>query len=145
MRILLAIDGSEQSYDVARALQHLTVPEDLIVLHAVDVPSQAYPTMMPEVALELYQRTERTMRAEGERVLDKVISLLPQVGRVSKRLEIGSPAGTILSIAEQERIDLIVMGARGLGKIQELIMGSVSHRVLMTALCSVLLIKAPLL
>jgi hypothetical protein len=42
MRILLAIDGSEHSHDAARALQHLAPAEELLVLHVVDVPSQAY-------------------------------------------------------------------------------------------------------
>jgi nucleotide-binding universal stress UspA family protein len=145
MRILLAIDGSEHSLDAARAVQHLAPAEELLVLHVADVPSQFYPMMMPEVALELHQQAEQQLREDGERFLQTVISLLPpKVGRVSKRLELGSSAETILSIAEEERIDLIVLGARGLGQVRELVMGSVSHRVLMHARCSVLLVKTPM-
>ena len=145
MRVLVAIDGSDQSYDAVRALSQMARAEILIVLHAVDVPAPAYPMMVPEVARDLYTTQERVMRDEGERVLKTAMSLLPlNPGSVSKFIEVGKPVEVILSIAEQERIDLIVLGARGVGALRELVLGSVSHRVVTHAPCSVLVVGAPL-
>jgi nucleotide-binding universal stress UspA family protein len=145
MRIVLAVDGSDQSYNAVRALSQMTRTDALIMLHALNVPAPAYPMMVPEVARDLYTTQERAMRDEGERVLNTAMSLLPLNARpVSKFIEVGNPVEVILSIAEQERIDLIVLGGRGLGALRELMFGSVSHRVVTHARCSVLVVGAPL-
>ena len=145
MRILLAIDGSEQSYEAARALAHLAAPERLIVLHALDVPKPAYPMMVPEAAQDLYRIVEGDMREEGERLLSRAASILPEgVGPVENRLEIGTPAEVIVSSAERERIDLVVMGARGLSPTKEIVFGSVSHRVATHASSAVLTVPSPM-
>lgn len=145
MKILVAIDGSEHSYDAVRALAHLARADDLIVLHALEVPQPAYPRITPEVAADIYATVEREMRKEGERLLDRLTSMLPlDVGPVTKRLETGKPVDMILSVAQERQVDLIVMGTRGVGSIKELVLGSVSHRVLCQAHCPVLVVKQPL-
>ncbi|MFO0700496.1 MAG: universal stress protein [Nitrospira sp.] len=55
MKILLTVDGSDHSYEAVRSLKYLTRAEELHVVHVLDVPSPAYPMMMPEVAQELYE------------------------------------------------------------------------------------------
>ena len=145
MNILLAVDGSDQSYEATQALSHLAPADKLIVLHVLDVPSPAYPMLVPEVARDLYGTVEREMREEGKRVLERAAAMLPPgTGPVSKRLEIGSPSVTILTVADAERARLIVLGARGLGAVKELLLGSVSNRVLSHAECPVLVVKKPL-
>ncbi|MBM4123459.1 MAG: universal stress protein [Nitrospira sp.] len=145
MRILLAVDGSDQSYEAARALAHLAPAAHLTVLHALDVPKPAYPMMVPEVAQELYTTVERGMREDGERLLDRTVSILPfHTGPTSKRLELGRPAETILTVAEDERANLIVLGARGLGPVQEVLLGSVTHRVVTQAHCPTLVVNKPM-
>ncbi|WP_455389861.1 universal stress protein, partial [Petrachloros mirabilis] len=131
MKTLLAVDGSDHSYEAVRALKYLSRADQLILLHALNVPRPAYPMMMPEVSEELYRALERSMREDGERLLDRVQSLLPlHAGPSTKRLELGSPAEVIVTTAEHDKIDLIVMGARGVGPIKERLLGSVSHRIL---------------
>jgi nucleotide-binding universal stress UspA family protein len=108
----------------------------VILLHALDVPAPAYPMMIPEVVRDLYTTQERVIWEEGERVLQMATSLLPlDGGPVSKFIEVGKPIDVILSIAKQERIDLIVVGA-----LRELMLGSVSHRVVTHAASSVLVV-----
>ena len=145
MKTLLAIDGSDHAYEAVRALKYFAKADRLFVLHALNVPRPAYPMMVPEVTEQLYRERESGMREEGERLLDRILSLLPpQSGPATKVLRTGSPAEVIITTAEEERIDLIVMGARGLGPIKERILGSVSHRVLTSAPCAKLIVNGPM-
>lgn len=145
MRILLAVDGSDYAYEATRALAHLARAEHLIVLHVMDVPTPMYPTVVPEVAREVYETVERGMREEGDRLLQRITSLLPlNVGPVVKRLEVGKPTSLILAAAVQEQADLIVMGARGVGQVREMMLGSVSHQVITHAPCPVLVVGMPM-
>ena len=143
MRTLLAVDGSENANEALRLLKYLSM-DHVVLLHALDVPKPAYPMMVPEVAQELYHEMERSMRADGEQLLDRAASLLPfHTGPVTRTLRVGSPAEVIVTTAEQEKTDLIVMGARGLGPIKERLLGSVSHRILTTAPCAKLIVPEP--
>ncbi len=145
MKYLLAVDGSDQSLNATRAFEALTPAESLKVLHVVNVPGIPYPAMGANVAKDLAMTVEKAMQEEGERTLDQAESLLPlHPGSVSKQLEMGSPAESILKVAQDEKVDLVVMGARGLGRIREQIFGSVSHRVMTHAPCSTLLVKQPI-
>jgi nucleotide-binding universal stress UspA family protein len=142
MRILLAIDGSEQSYLAARAVSLLASVEQVVMLHALDVPNPGYPMILPEVARDLQATLERAMQEDGQRLLDRAASLLPNRESASMQLEAGTPAEVILSVAERERIDLIVMGARGVGLLREAMLGSVSHRVITHATCATVVVAA---
>ena len=87
--------------------------------------------MLPEVAAEQHKILEQSMREDGERLLDRIQSLLPiHAGPSTKHLRIGSPAEVIVAMTEEQKADLIVMGARGLGPVKERLPGSVSHRIL---------------
>jgi nucleotide-binding universal stress UspA family protein len=144
MKYLLAVDGSDQSLDATRAFEALSPAESLKVLHVVNVPGIPYPAMGADVAKDLAMTVESAMKEEGERVLNQAVSLMPlHPGSVSKQLEMGTPAEVILTAAEAEKADLVVMGARGIGRIKEQIFGSVSHRVMTHAACSTLLVKQP--
>jgi nucleotide-binding universal stress UspA family protein len=96
------------------------------------------------MAEDHYKSLEQSMREDGERLLDRVQSLLPlHAGPTTKHLRIGSPAEVIVSMAEEQKADLIVMGARGLGPIKERLLGSVSHRILTLAPCATLIVNGP--
>jgi len=144
MKTLLAVDGSDNSYEAVHALKYFARAEQLTLLHALNVPRPAYPMMLPKVAEDLYKTLEQNMREDGERLLDRVQSLLPlHAGPTTKHLRIGSPAEVIVSMAEEQKADLIVMGARGLGPIKERLLGSVSHRILTLAPCATLIVNGP--
>jgi nucleotide-binding universal stress UspA family protein len=145
MNTLLAVDGSDNAYEAVRALKHFRRADTLTLLHVLDVPRPAYPMMVPEVAEELYRTVEKGMREEGQRLLNHVASLLPAgAGPAHKRLEVGSPAELILKEADQGKVDLILMGSRGIGPVKEQLFGSVSHRVLTLASAATGIISAPL-
>lgn len=145
MKLLLAVDGSDNSYEAVRSLKYLARAEALHLLHALDVPRPAYPFMMPEVAQEMYQTVERNMRDDGARLLDRIVSLLPlDAGPVTKHLVVGPPADQIVALAEQLNVGLILLGSRGLGPIKERLVGSVSHRVLTFGPGAKLILPGPL-
>lgn len=145
MKLLLAVDGSDHSYEAVRALKYLSRTEALHLLHVLDVPTPAYPMMMPEVSQELYETVERNMRDDGTRLLERIVSLLPMgIGPVTKHLVVGSPADHIVTLAEQHKVDLILLGTRGLGPIKERLVGSVAHRVLTYAPGAKLILPCPL-
>ena len=145
MRVLLAVDGSPHSQHATESVGQLSSVKDLTVVHVVNLPRLAYPALGPDISQDLAMTIEQAMREEGEHVLKRAMSHLSYHNApVSKRLEIGSPADRILTIAEEEHTDLILIGARGLGQVQELIFGIVSHRVLTHAPCSVCIVKSPI-
>jgi nucleotide-binding universal stress UspA family protein len=74
-----------------------------------------------------------------------VASLLPAgAGPVDKRLGVGSPAEVIVKEADQGKVDLILMGSRGVGPVKEQLFGSVSHRVLTLASAATGIVSAPI-
>ena len=60
---------------------------------------------------------------------------------ISHILTNGEPIHCILRVIEDEGIDLIVMGSRGLGNLEGLLVGSVSHKVAQLADCTVVTVK----
>jgi len=144
MKVLLAVDGSDPSYDAVRATDCLAPTHPLTLLYVLNLPRMFYPTLGPILYKELSMTIEQAMKEEGESLLDRAASLLsPHHGTTEKRMVEGMPAETILTIAEGMNADLIVIGARGIGQIKEHIIGSVSHRVMTHAKCPVLVIKSP--
>ena len=144
MKTILAVDGSDNSYEAVHVMKYMARSEQLTLVHALDVPRPANPemAMMPEAAEELYTALEQSMREDGERLLNRVQSLLPlHAGPTKKHLLVGSPAEVIISMADEQHADLIVMGARGLGPIKERLLGSVSHRILTLAPCATLIVN----
>ena len=144
MRIILAVDGSDQSHAATQALAHLSRAEQVAVVHVLDVPVPAFPMMVPEASQALYQAIQKKMQEEGERMLATATASLPMnVGPTSTRLETGKPADVILALAAETHADLIVLGSRGLNPMKELLLGSVSHRIVAHAGCSVFVINRP--
>lgn len=55
----------------------------------------------------------------------------------------GLPAAEIVKLAEEQAIDLIVMGTHGRGFVGHMVMGSVAEKVVRTAPCPVLTVRNP--
>ena len=61
--------------------------------------------------------------------------------QVETFLTMGEAVGTIIEASKNGKFDLIVIGARGLSPIKEILLGSVSHGVTIHARCPVLVVK----
>ncbi len=63
------------------------------------------------------------------------------VDDIVTKVQEGPVARTIIACAEQNDVDMIVMGSRGLGSVEATLRGGVSHRVELLAKCPVLSVK----
>ena len=67
----------------------------------------------------------------GARILGKAKEQAAQVGakRIETDVGVGDPANTIIQYAKDSQADLIVIGTRGLGQVEGMLLGSVSRKV----------------
>jgi nucleotide-binding universal stress UspA family protein len=85
---------------------------------------------------------DEIMEKTAKEVLHKTEAFLKEKGvKVVTRLGKGNPAEIIIETAAEGNFNLIVMGSRGLGGMKELLLGSVSHKVVQLAKTSVLIVK----
>ncbi|HLV80194.1 MAG TPA: universal stress protein [Chthonomonadaceae bacterium] len=143
--ILLASDGSEHALKAARAAAEIArrFNARLTLLCVFDPPAT-----LADVAAGQPEPAEDTnvLMQHAEHVLDaasrRTEKALEAAGTpYETRCETGHPVNVIVSVAARERVDLIVMGSRGLGRFESFLLGSVSERVLHHATCPVLIVK----
>lgn len=79
----------------------------------------------------------------GQHVLDGAKNRAEQkdLKNIDARFESGDPANSILRCINEENIDCVVMGSRGLSNIKGLFRGSVSHKVANLAPCTCITVK----
>ena len=142
MKILVPVDGSKYSMEavkVASTFAKATTSD----ISLITVTPFISGLDLEISAKELDSLTEK-MRRRGEEVLEQAQSILKS-GGVSSRSILSSSvsaADEILGVAEKEKVDLIIMGSRGLGgAATRFFMGSVALRVVSHAPCSVYIVK----
>jgi len=143
--VVLAADGSAGSLHAAQVLGQLVGPlpsVNVTVVYVAHVPHSFHFAdehgykFTPEVPLDvMIRRTAEPIRSQTVQALGL------EEGRVTFEVCIGEPAEEIVDLAHSGGHDMIVVGSRGLGPIKELVLGSVSHRVLHTATCPVLVVR----
>ncbi len=145
-RVLVGLDGSDQSLAAIRFLRFLPLERRLRVwllsaLEPVRFPSTAPRAVRAQLKAEL-TALRRGQRVELEGVLGRTAAALrSKVATIETSLCEGFPAEEILATAEARQVDLVVVGARGLGRLKRLLLGSVSEKVLRYAKCPVLVVK----
>jgi len=135
--ILVAYDGSEHSQKALDMAAKIAQCSDgkLKVLFAFD----RVPTIFGDDETERF--IERAMSKGREKLSEATLRLHAAGVEFSTEIVEGPPAEAILRLAEAENCDLIVMGSRGLGMMQGLLLGSVSYRVLHHAQVPVLIVR----
>lgn len=101
--------------------------------------------MVPEAYWVITPEQERRVLAAFEERLGKAEKQMRDLGAssVATQLLQGEPAVRIVDYARDNVFDLIVMGTHGRTGLKHLLLGSVAERVLRTASCAVLVVKAP--
>jgi len=137
--ILVPIDGSDNSYRALDAALLLSekLGSNITVIHVMEeVPiTHIGSEKMLNELLEAYKK-------ENQDILLKCSEIANQKGLTIKTFLLqGNPASAILDYMKKEKFDLVIMGSRGLGKFKELILGSVSSKIVHHSPCAVLLIR----
>jgi nucleotide-binding universal stress UspA family protein len=135
-RILVAVDGSRHSdRAVAYAKELATRYASAVFL------VHAFPHTSDLIGYQDYERRVARRELAGQAVIDRARDALGAPSGVQEELLEGPPADAILRVAETRHADLIVMGTRGLGDLGGLLLGSVSHKVIHSAACPVLVVR----
>jgi nucleotide-binding universal stress UspA family protein len=107
----------------------------LDVVHVYQIP--AYVTSQPYYVIPTQEELEKA----AESVTNEIQELIKHVPNSNSILIYGQAAKSILDYANNQKCDLIVMGSRGLGGLEEFVLGSVSHNVAQHSKVPVLIIK----
>ncbi len=147
-KLLVAVDGSSHSMKAVDYASEIAASSKagIIILTVVKVQNyQKYSTEMRKyaelehvsvvdldalksIANDLVAHAEKKAREKG-------------VGDIVTKVQEGPVARTIVACAEQNDVDMIVIGSRGFGNIEATLRGGVSHRVELLSKCPVLSVK----
>jgi nucleotide-binding universal stress UspA family protein len=145
--VLVATDGSGQSLKAARYARTLVGPSlERVSVVAVIRPLAAVPFANDfgeedRVARE-QDPTGLAFRAAAEAAVARVAEVFSDTtAAVQSHVRSGTPADEIVRAANELEAELIVIGGRGKGAVEAILLGSVSYRVLHHAPCPVLVTR----
>lgn len=149
--ILVPIDGSEHSLKALNYAVKLAkkFKSTLILVHVYSLPkptpispvmplTETTTSLAMEITAELIEKTKQKAREILNQAREKAEE---QNVPVQTWIREGNAVKEIVKTAKEKNVELIVMGARGVSKIKEILLGSVSHGVARNAHCPVLIVK----
>ena len=87
-------------------------------------------------------KSEKKVKDVARRLVEQTAQQLIKAGFTAEPVcKIGDPAEEIMKVVAKHHADLIVMGAKGLGTIDRILLGSVSMKVLQYANSPVLIVR----
>jgi nucleotide-binding universal stress UspA family protein len=133
--ILVAIDGSAYSREALPAAVEMAKKfgSEILVLHVSEHDrgrSVVYSLETPAAATMMVASAAEQLRDAGLVAKGQLVDVA--AGHVAK---------AIVETAEANGVDLIVMGSRGLSDVQGMMLGSVTHKVMQTAVIPVLVVR----
>jgi nucleotide-binding universal stress UspA family protein len=137
-RIVVGVDGSDSAKHAVKWTARLAkaMRSEVIAVYALDLPvALPDPYTMP---LFLDDKVRAGLEKD---LVTKWCRPLKTAGvKFRAVLRDGRPASVILDLADQEKAGLIVVGRRGRGEVGELLLGSVSHEIVLHSKRPVLLV-----
>jgi nucleotide-binding universal stress UspA family protein len=127
--ILFPVDSSRESRQAAELAAQLaqTYTSRLLVLTVIDS--------------EASESVESSQQEAVTQLLEEAKTFFAEQNITAEAIErTGKPAFVICDVADELNADLIVMGSRGMGLLNEETMESVSHRVVNLSPCPVLIV-----
>jgi nucleotide-binding universal stress UspA family protein len=128
MRLLVAVDGSEQSDNALAHAVRLAAETDgsVTIVHAVDPTVQEVADAPPNGGDRLVVEDEEDAEARADRILAAAVETVGDRVPVTTELLHGDPREVVPDLAASEGYDEIVVGHRGLSERQERVLGSVA-------------------
>jgi nucleotide-binding universal stress UspA family protein len=144
--VTIGVDGGSDSEISVEVFRELPLSDSAVVRVVGVVEPLRYPATAPAFMTASLKAAIKDFEDERRREMATAVSaaverLRWRVGRVISATPIGSPAEVLVRDAEDHEADLIVVGARGLGAVQRVLLGSVSESVLRHASCPVLIAR----
>ena len=139
-RVLIAIDFSSSSKPSICLARTLAPKSNLILLHAYEVPfaGKMHQAGIDEDVIKQYQEEAKT------RAMHQLHDLAKEAGLTSSAYTAlvlpDNALKNVLQTEEKYRCDLIVMGKHGTHVTEDLLLGSLTKRVLAESLCDVLVV-----
>lgn len=133
-KIVFADKGSSAGDRALLYIEHLARQEEaeVVVVHAYEVPNRYLTT-------DTYEELRASFQKAGWAVVDDAVKELQKAGILVRGIVREGPAArTILKVADEESASLIILGTRGPSSAAEVMLGSVSAKVLRFARCPVL-------
>lgn len=152
-KILVPLDGSEHSFKALEVATQIAKKFDgkITLLHVYSTPVRSIsvpetttlpPPIIPAITPMEAARIAEAARKTGNEILTKGEQKVKAENVPVEKIMIeGSTVQAIVKTAVEEKFNLIVMGARGISRIREILLGSVSDGVLRNAPCPVLIVK----
>jgi nucleotide-binding universal stress UspA family protein len=144
-RLIVGVDGSQGSAAAVTALaeRRWTAGSEVAAVAVVDPPIRSVPAAQPDgFVMQWVRQGDGTPEAWIKRALDAVTADLAAAGlRVQAILREGDPKRVLIELAESMAADCIFVGARGLTRVERLLLGSVSAAVAARAGCSVEVVR----
>lgn len=136
-KILLAVDGSEHSLRATKEVSKIASLVSDCIIEVIFVAD--YDKAKNEV---LHSHGKEELELSRRKKLLPMEEQL-RTNNLSYQIKIlhGEPAPTIVDYANKEKFELVVLGSRGLNSLQEMVLGSVSHKVVKRVNCPVLIVK----
>jgi nucleotide-binding universal stress UspA family protein len=135
--IVLALDGSNKSNKALRYAISTAgfCSAELIIVHAYSHTSDLH-------GKEEYERLVAQRKSAGQKIIDDArVQYEDSNISVEENLLEGPAAEAIISVANTRKADLIIMGTRGMGSLEGLLLGSVSTKVTRDAPCTVMVVR----
>lgn len=152
--ILVPVDGSEYSEKALKIACQLAASAHAVIyiLNVPEMPPATDPLGIATGATSLdisqieveragHDLLNQIKNAEqaGHNVIERIQSAIGLTDVEMKTIvRMGSPAKVIVEEAFELGVEAIVMGSRGMSDIKSLIVGSISHKVMHTADCTVI-------
>lgn len=136
-KILIATDGSEKNRAAVEEALRIgrLCGSTVYAVYVMDLG--AFESASADVVI---RDTWTVVQQEAETALAYVRTLAEGVNLETVVLD-GKPAAQIVKFAEENKIDLIVIGTRGKRGLERLLLGSVAEQVIRMAPCKVLVVK----
>lgn len=149
MKILLPVDGSPNSDAAIEEIKKRPWPpnSELKIITAIETSALVGMGIHPwAVPPDYYEQLQKSAREAARTVIDNALRKLSEAWdkslKISQEIIGGPPSQVIVEEAETWGADLVVMGSRGLGVWNRLLLGSVSSAVVHHAKCSVEVVRA---
>lgn len=138
-KILVPVDGSDNSYRALDTALFLSekLGSNITVIHVMeDVP------VLYIESQKLLSELLENYKKERKDILSKCSEIATKKGvTIDTVLLQGNPTSIILEFIKKEKCDIVIMGSRGMGKFKEIILGSVSSKIVHHSSCPVMLIR----